>query len=91
MDPEFVESAAVDSFVDEIRNWEMQSLVCMKNITAALEVEASRKASRIPVIVLQLREEYPEKPLDTHDACVCSSKFLGVAKTWQIFKKVQEK
>ncbi len=52
MNPEFVESAVVDSLVDGIRNWKVQSLVCMhsyKNITAtltyALEVEAVRKAS----------------------------------------------
>ncbi len=52
MDPEFVESAAVNSLRDRIRDWEVQSLVHMhsrKNITAALayalKVETARRAS----------------------------------------------
>ncbi len=39
MDPVFVKSATVDSFVDGIQGWEVQSLVRMcscKNINAAL-------------------------------------------------------
>ncbi len=53
MNPEFVENAAVDSFVDGIRDWKVQSLVRMhscKNITAALvcalKVEAPKVCCR---------------------------------------------
>ncbi len=68
MDQECVEGAAVDSFVDGIRNWEVQLLVrmhCSKTITAALayalEVETARRASYGPVMVNQLREENSKK------------------------------
>ncbi len=68
MDPEFVDSVAVDSFVDGIRDWEMLLLVrrpSWKNITAALasalEVEDGRGASRRLTMVHQLKAEYPKE------------------------------
>ncbi len=68
IDPEFVESVAVDSIVDGIQDWEMQSLVQMhscKNITAtlayALEVETAKRASYRPVLIYQLKEK-PKEP-----------------------------
>ncbi len=67
--PEFVERAAVDSFIDGIWDWEVQSLVRIhsyKNITAALayvlEIETAKRTSRRPVMVHQLTEENPLKP-----------------------------
>ncbi len=68
MNPEFVESTAVDSFIDGIWDWEVQSLVRVhscKNIAAALvyalEVEAVRRASSRLVMVHQIREENPKE------------------------------
>ncbi len=61
--------AAVERFVDGIRDWEVQSLVCMhscKNTTAALtyalEAEIARRTSRRPVMILQLRKETLKEP-----------------------------
>ncbi len=69
MDPEFVESATVDSFVDGFRDWEVQLLVRMhfcQNITTALayalEVEAARRALGRMAMVFQLKEEYLKEP-----------------------------
>ncbi len=73
MNPEFVENAAVQSFVDGIRDWEVQSLVRMhscKNISAALanalEVEVARTASRRPVMVRQIRKDGVRSHADSH-------------------------
>ncbi len=87
---EFVESTAVESFVDGIWDWEVQSLVHMhssKNITTALafalEVEAARRTSLRPVMVHQIREENPKKPKSS------SNKWENIQiRTWQVsFKK----
>ncbi len=56
MDPEFVESAAVDSFVDGISDWEVQSLIRMrscKNTTAALAMHWKLKQKEEHLVDLQ--------------------------------------
>ncbi len=61
--------AIVDSFVDGICDWKVQSLVCMhscKNTTTApayvLEIEVARRASNRPAVVHQLSAQCLMKP-----------------------------
>ncbi len=63
-----LENVTVDGFVDGIGDWEVQPLVHIQacnNVTTALayalEVEAARRASCIPVMAHQLREGHPKE------------------------------
>ncbi len=83
-----MESAAVDSFIDGIHGWNIQSLVRMhsyKNTTDrlsfALEVKAERRASCRPIAVQQLKGECTKEPkssfskeMKTRTAIYCTTK-----------------
>ncbi len=84
MDPEFVESASVDSFVDGNWDWEVQSLVRIhscQNITVALacalEVEAARRASCQPEWYINFEENAGGHPLHPEEGFIRSTKQPG--------------